>query len=70
MSSVIVVRISTVVLPAAIVTPEAADTQLEPLKYWMVLPKSVPPVAEPSLNDGVKVMLDVDAALRLTLKTA
>ena len=69
------VRSNTLVLPAAMVTPPLAETQLTPLKYssatldgvsWV----SVPTMALPSLKVGVKLMAWVLALLRLTVKTA
>ncbi len=60
------VRRRTEVLPAAMVTPEEAETQEEPLKYSREEPESVPTVAVPLERLGVKEIAEEEALERET----
>ena len=63
------VRTKTLVEPAAMVKPPAAETQLAPLKYSKaeLAPVSTPGVAEPPVSTGVKVRASELALDRLTV---
>ncbi len=70
-SSLVATRICTLVLPAAIVTPPTGTaTQAVPLKYSSAVAVSVPTVAVPLDNVGLKVTAAADGLDSDTVKTA
>ena len=69
-SGLILTRSSTLVLPAAIVTPLAAEVQVEPLRYSTAFSISVPAVAVLLTRLGVKLTAPAAAALNDTATTA
>ena len=60
------VRRRTEVDPAAMVTPEDAESQEEPLKYSREEPESVPTDAVPLESVGVKLIAEEEALERET----